>query len=100
MTPTNTDALASREISDHRSSRRAPPLARRSLVVRSSKGAPLSTSGPHAIVVAAGVAILLGAGIIALAFVNPYALIGLPPVLLAVAAIVRALTGTTPPDPR
>ncbi|MGH3569891.1 MAG: hypothetical protein ACRDRH_28540 [Pseudonocardia sp.] len=47
-------------------------------------------------VVAAVVAIVLSAGIIALAFINPYALIGLAPVLLAVAAIVRAVTGTRP----
>jgi hypothetical protein len=58
----------------------------------------VSPVGPYAAIVAAVVAIVLGAGIIALAFVNPYALIGLAPVLLAVAAIVRAVTGTTQPD--
>lgn len=47
-------------------------------------------------VTAAVVAIVLGAGIIALALINPYALIGLGPVLWAVAAIVRAVTGTRP----
>ncbi len=46
-----------------------------------------------ATLVAAVVAIVLSAGIIALALINPYALIGLPPVLLAIAAIVRAVTG-------
>lgn len=49
-----------------------------------------------ATIVAAAVAIVLGAGIIALALINPYALIGLGPVLWAVAAIVRAVTGTRP----
>ena len=49
-----------------------------------------------ATLVAAVVAIVLGAGIIALALINPYARIGLAPVLLAVAAIVRAVTGARP----
>lgn len=55
----------------------------------------MNTTEPNAAVVAAVVALLLGAGILALAFVNSYPLIGLAPVLLAVAAIARAITGTT-----
>lgn len=44
--------------------------------------------------VLSGVALLLVGGVAALASINPYVLLGLPPVLLAIAAIVRAIAGT------
>jgi hypothetical protein len=45
------------------------------------------------VIVLSGVALLLAGGVTALASVNPYILFGLPPVLLAIAAIVRAIAG-------
>jgi hypothetical protein len=60
---------------------------------------PNRAPGPTATIAAAIVAIILGTGIIVLALINPYALIGLAPVLLAVAGIVRAVTGTRPDAP-
>lgn len=57
--------------------------------------APQRGSTTFTTITAAVVAVALVVGIIALALVNPYALIGLPPVLFAVAAIVRAVTGTS-----
>ena len=60
---------------------------------------PNPTPGFAATIVGAVVATVLGTGIIALALINPYALIELAPVLLAVAAIVRAITSTRPDTP-
>lgn len=47
------------------------------------------------IIVLSAVTLLLVAGIGILIFLNPYTALGLAPVLLAVAAIVRALAGNT-----
>lgn len=57
---------------------------------------PHPTSSIATTITAAVVAVTLVAGVVALALMNPCALIALPPVLLAVAAIVHAVTGTRP----
>jgi hypothetical protein len=45
------------------------------------------------IVALAAVAVVLGVGVMVLAVINPYAALGLAPVLLAVAGIIRAIRG-------
>lgn len=57
-----------------------------------SMSTPNNHSTAITTIASAVVAIVLVGGIIILTMINPYALIGLAPVLLAVAAIVRAVT--------
>jgi len=52
------------------------------------------------VMVLAVLAVVLVVGVLAAAAINPYALIGLPAVLLAVAAIVRAVGGRHDEDDR
>jgi hypothetical protein len=51
------------------------------------------TTPNRATTTAAVVALVLGLGIVATAAMHPYALAGLAPVLLALAAVVRAVKG-------
>lgn len=52
------------------------------------------------LIVLSGLAAFLVAGVVAAAAVNPYVLLGLAPVLLAIAAIVRAVGGRHREDHR
>lgn len=45
------------------------------------------------VIVLAVAALLLVGGLVALALINPFAALGLSPVLVAVAAIIRAIRG-------
>lgn len=58
--------------------------------------------GSAPMIVAGVVSVILVAGVLALAAINPYALLGLPAALLAVAKIIRAITnaGLNEPGPK